>query len=218
MPSLKKNLNTIALTLIAAGLIGWIVWPQKKTLVVAIGALGFLALVAHIAFNLRSLKQSFQRKSFIYSGNLLLVVVLVLGIVGLLNYFLSKNNYRIDFTAAKLHSLSDQSVSVLGNLKSDIAFKCFFREGNYGRAAMENLLKIYAYHSGKIKYEFIDPDKNPGLVKRYDVTQDGTTVIEAGDKESRITTTTEEDITNALIKATRATKKIIYFLDRKSVV
>jgi len=213
MTSLKKNLNTIALTLIVAAVVGGIVWPQNKTLVVAIGALGLLALAAHIAFNLKSLKQSFRRKSFIYSGNLLLVVVLVLGIVGLLNYFLSKNNYRMDFTAAKLHSLSDQSVTVLKNLKADIAFKCFFREGNFGRAAMENLLKLYAYHSGKIKYEFIDPDKNPGLVKRYDVTQDGTTVIEAGDKESRITTTTEEDVTNALIKATRAAKKVIYFLE-----
>jgi len=213
MTSLKKSLNTIALALIAAAVVGGIVWPQKKTLVVAIGALGLLALAAHIAFSLKSLKQSFRRKSFIYSGNLLLVVVLVLGIVGLLNYFLSKNNYRMDFTAAKLHSLSDQSVTVLKNLKTDIAFKCFFREGNFGRAAMENLLKLYAYHSGKIKYEFIDPDKNPGLVKRYDVTQDGTTVIEAGDKESRITTTTEEDVTNALIKATRAANKVIYFLE-----
>ncbi|OGD16471.1 MAG: hypothetical protein A2V76_11160 [Candidatus Aminicenantes bacterium RBG_16_63_14] len=213
MKTLKKNLNAIALALIAAGLIGWIVWPQKKTLVLVIGALGLLALAAHIAWNIDSLKQGFRRKSFLYSGNLLLVVVLVLAILGLVNYFLSKNNYRADFTAAKLHSLSDQSVTVLKNLKTDIAFKGFFREGNYGRAAMENLLKLYAYHSGKIKYEFIDPDKNPGLVKRYDVTQDGTTVIEAGDKESRITTTSEEDVTNALIKATRAQKKIIYFLD-----
>ena len=213
MNSLKSNLNTIALALITSAIVGGIVWPQKKALVLVIGGLGLLALAAHIGFNLDSLKQSFRRKSFLYSGNLLLVIVLVLAILGLANYFLSKNNYRMDFTVAKLHSLSDQSVTVLKNLKTDIAFKCFFREGNYGRAAMQNLLKIYAYHTGKVKVEFIDPDKNPGLVKRYDVTQDGTTIIEAGDKESRITTTTEEDVTNALIKATRARKKVIYFLE-----
>jgi ABC-type uncharacterized transport system involved in gliding motility auxiliary subunit len=213
MDTLKKYLNTIALALISAGLVGWIVWPQRKALYLVIGGLGLAALAAHIALNLGALKQSFRRKSFLYSGNLLLVVVLVLAILGLANYFLSKNHYRMDFTAAKLHSLSDQSVTVLKNLKTDISFKCFFREGNYGRAAMENLLKIYAYHSGRIRSEFIDPDKNPGLVKRYDVTQDGTTIIEAGDKESRITTTSEEDVTNALIKATRAQKKVIYFLE-----
>jgi ABC-type uncharacterized transport system involved in gliding motility auxiliary subunit len=213
MDALKKNLNTAALVLISAGLVGWIVWPQKKTLALAVLGLGFVALAAYVALNRAALRQRFQRKSLLYSGNLVLIIVLVLAILGLANYFLSKHNYRMDFTAAKLHSLSDQSVTVLKALKTDIAFKGFFREGNYGRAAMENLLKIYAYHSARIHYEFIDPDKNPGLVKRYAVTQDGTTIIEAGDKESRITTTTEEDVTNALIKATRAQKKIIYFLE-----
>lgn len=213
MDTLKKSLNSIALALIAAAVVGWVFWPRKTTLLLVVGGLGLAALAAHVVLNLSSLKQGFRRKSFLYSGNLLLVVVLVAAILGLANYFLSKHNYRKDFTEAKLHSLSDQSVTFLENLETDIAFKCFFREGNYGRTAMQSLLEIYAYHSGRIKFEFIDPDKNPGLVKRYDVTQDGTTIIEIGDKESRITTASEEDVTNALIKATRAAKKVIYFLE-----
>jgi ABC-type uncharacterized transport system involved in gliding motility auxiliary subunit len=213
METIKKNLNTAALVLILAALAAWIVWPQKKAVIAALGLAGILTLFAYAALHLSSLKKGFHRKSLIYSGNTLLVVVIVLAILALANYFLSKHNYRVDFTAAKIHSLSDQSVTVLKNLRSDIAVKCFFREGNYGRAAMENLLKIYAYHSPRIKVEFIDPDKNPGLVKRYDVTQDGTTILEAGGKESRITSTSEEDITNALIKVTRAQKKVIYFLE-----
>lgn len=213
MNAVKDYLNTVALALLLATVAGWIVWPHKKTALLVVGLLGVLALAAHVVLNLSSLRQSFRRKSFIYSGNLLLIIVLVLAIVVLANYFLSKHNYRMDFTQAKLHSLSDQSVTVLKNLKADISFKCFFREGNYGRGTMEQLLKIYAYHSPRVKFEFIDPDKNPGLVRRYDVTQDGTTIIEAGDKEGRITSTSEEDITNALIKVTRAEKKVTYFLE-----
>jgi ABC-type uncharacterized transport system involved in gliding motility auxiliary subunit len=213
MNTLKKDLNTVALVLIAAGLAGWVVWPQWKTAALVVTGLGVLSLAAYIVLNRAALVQRFQRKSLLYSGNLVLIIVLVLAIVGLANYFLARHNHRWDFTAAKLHSLSDQSVTVLKALKSDVAFKAFFREGNYGRAAMENLFKLYAYHSPRVSYEFIDPDKNPGLVKRYDVTQDGTTIIEAGDKEGRVTTTTEEDLTNALIKATRAAKKVIYFLE-----
>jgi len=60
---------------------------------------------------------------------------------------------------------------------------------------------------------FIDPDKNPGLVKRYEISEDATTVFESRDKESRITSTTEEDITNAIIKVSREKKKVIYFLE-----
>ncbi|NTU51254.1 MAG: GldG family protein, partial [Candidatus Aminicenantes bacterium] len=213
MDALKKHLNEAAGIFLLAGLFGLVVWPHKRTAIIILLGLGLAALAAHVVLNWKALKQGFSRKAFLYSGNLLLIVLLVLAILGLANAFLSKHNYRADFTAAKLHSLSGQSVAVLKALKTDVAFKGFFREGNYGRAAMENLLKLYAYHSGHIKFEFIDPDKNPGLVKRYDVTQDGTTVLEAGDKEGRITTTSEEDVTNALIKVTRAEKKVIYFLE-----
>jgi ABC-type uncharacterized transport system involved in gliding motility auxiliary subunit len=131
----------------------------------------------------------------------------------IINYFFAKHHYRIDFTESKLHSLSDQSVSVLRALDDDVNIKLFFREGNYGRAGMEHLMEIYSYHSNKIKFEFIDPDKNPGLVKRYEIAEDGTTIFESGEKESRITSTTEEDITNAVIKITREGKKVIYFLE-----
>ncbi len=213
MDALKKHLNAVAGVLVAAGLVGWIVWPQRKTAALIVIALGLAALAVYVFLNRAALGAKLSRKALLYSGNTALIVVLVLGILGLANYFLARHNHRWDFTAAKVHSLSDQSISVLKALKTDVAFKGFFREGNYGRAAMENLLKIYAYHSPRVRYEFVDPDKNPGLVKRYGITQDGTTIIEAGDKEGRVTTTTEEDITNALIKATRAQKKVIYFLE-----
>ena len=213
MDILKKNLGFAAVVLILAALAAGMVWPYKIALLAALGGAGLLALVAYIVLNLPSLKQGFRRKSFIYSGNMFLVIVLVLAILVLANYFLSRHSYRVDLTAAKVHSLSDQSLSVLKNLKADVSIKGFFRMGNQSRAAMEDLLKIYAYNSPNIKAEFIDPDKNPGLVKRYDVTQDGTTVFEAGTQSSRITGVTEEDITNALIKVTRARKKVIYFLE-----
>jgi ABC-type uncharacterized transport system involved in gliding motility auxiliary subunit len=213
MEKIKQYLNYIALALIFLSLVSLRIWPHKKTIALILGVLGVVALAAYIILNLSVLKQSFKRKSFIYSGNLIFIVVLVLAILVLINYFSSRQHHRFDFTEAKLHSLSDQSIKVLKNLKDDVNAKCFFREGNIGQAKMENLLKIYNYHSKKIKYEFIDPDKNPGMVKRYDVTQDGTTIFESGDKESRITSSNEEDITNAIIKVSREKKKVLYFLE-----
>jgi ABC-type uncharacterized transport system involved in gliding motility auxiliary subunit len=213
METIKKYLNYIGLALIVLAVLSIRIWPYKKTVALVLMVAGVIALAVYVALNLSALKRSFSRKAFLYSSNLLLIVVLVLAIVVLLNYFLSRHHYRADLTEGKLHSLSDQSIQVVKNLNKDVLVKCFFRESNYSRAKMENLLKIYAYHSNKIKSEFIDPDKNPGLVKNYKIDQDGTTVFEYGDKENRITATTEEDITNALIKVTRAQKKVIYFLE-----
>lgn len=213
METIKKYLNYIGLALIFLALISLRIWPHKKTIALVIVILGVALLAVYIILNLSSLKRSFSRKSFLYSSNLLLIIVLVLAILVLLNYFFARHHYRLDFTESKLHSLSDQSIKVVKSLKQDVLIKSFFREGNMSRAKMENLLKIYAYHSNKIKYEFIDPDKNPGLVKRYDISQDGTTILESGDKENRITSTNEEDVTNAIIKISREKKKIIYFLE-----
>ena len=213
MEKIKQHLNYLALGLIFLALVSLRIWPYKKTIGLLLGLTGVACLAVYIILNLHILKQSFKRKSFLYSSNLLLVVILVLAILVLINYFLARHHHRFDFTEAKLHSLSDQSVKVLKNLKNDVNAKCFYREGNFNKANMENLLSIYNYHSKKMKYEFIDPDKNPGMVKRYDISQDATTIFECGDKESRITSSSEEDITNAIIKVTREKKKVIYFLE-----
>lgn len=213
MERIKKNLNYVALALIFLSLVSLRIWPYKRTIALVMGLLGVASLAIYIILNISSFKQSFKRKSFLYSSNLFLIVILVLAILVLVNYFFANRHYRLDFTEAKLHSLSDQSVEVLKNLKKDVKIKGFFREGNFSGAKMENLIKIYAYHSKKIKYEFIDPDKNPGLVKRYEISEDGTSIFESEDKESRITSSSEEDITNAIIKISREKKKTIYFLE-----
>ncbi len=213
MNLIKKSLNYISLSLLALAVIFLILLPQHKNVALILGLAGILLIVVYLVLNLAELKETLKKKSFLYSSNMFLIIILVLAILVLLNFFLARHHYRVDFTSAKIHSLSEQSISVVKNLRKEVQVKCFFREGNVSRQTMENILKIYAYHSPKIKYEFIDPDKNPGLVKKYDITQDGTTVFECGDKENRITTTSEEDITNALIKVTREKKKVLYFLE-----
>jgi len=213
METIKKYLNYIGLTLVVLAAITQWIWPYRKTLAIVMSLLGIAAIAVYVILNLSSLKRGFSRKSFLYSSNLLFIVVLVLGILILVNYFLARHHYRVDFTEAKIHSLSDQTVQVLKNLKADVQAKSFYTDGNYSRGRMENLLRIYSYHSTKLKYEFVDPDKNPSLVKAFNVTTDGTSILTSGDKENRITSATEEDITNAIIKVTREKKKAIYFLE-----
>ena len=213
MDKIKKNLNLIGLGLAVAGLAALRIWPQARIVGFVLAALGVAGIAAYFVLNAAQLKQGVKRRSFLYSSNALLLAVLVLGILVLLNVFFARHHKRFDFTESKLHSLSDPSIKVAAALKADITVKAFFREGNPSRARMEDLLKIYAYHSPKIKYEFIDPDKNPGLIKRYEITQDGTTIFESGDKDNRITAATEEEVTNAIVKVTRERKKTVYFLE-----
>ncbi len=213
MGKIAKHLQTIGFVLVFTALVVSQTWPAARPAPVLLAGLGFVSLAAHVFLHAGRLKQRMKRRAFLYSSNLLLIIVLVFGIVVVVNVLLSRHHQRFDFTEARVHSLSDQSTRVVKALKTDVTLKAFFREGNMNRARMEDLLKIYAYHSPRIKYEFIDPDKNPGLVKRYEVTDDGTTVLEAGDKDGRITGVAEEEVTNALIRVTREKKKTVYFLE-----
>ncbi len=213
MDKIKKHLNTIGLGLLVLSVIALKVWPVSKLLFLVLAVLGLAALAGYFVLHAGDLKPGLKRRSFLYSSNLLVMVVAVLAILVLLNFLGARHHLRLDFTESKLHSLSDQSIKVAKALKQDVLVKAFYRETDAGRRRMEDLLKIYAYHSPRVKYEFIDPDKNPGLVKRYEIAQYGTSVIECGDKDSRITTALEEDITNAVIKVTRAKKKTILFLE-----
>ncbi|GAH49780.1 unnamed protein product [marine sediment metagenome] len=72
MEKIKQYLNYIALALIFLSLVSLRIWPYKKTIALVLGLLGVTALAAYIILNLSVLKQSFKRKSFIYSGNLIL--------------------------------------------------------------------------------------------------------------------------------------------------
>ena len=166
MDNIKKNLNYIGITLIFAAFVLNRIWPYKKMFPYILFTLGIVSLLVYITLNLSLLKQGLKRKSFLYSSNLFMIVILVIGILVLINYIFSRYHHRFDFTEAKVHSLSDQSVTVLKNLENEIRIKSFFLEGNYQRNTLQYLMDNYTYHTSKIKHEFIDPDKNPGLVKK----------------------------------------------------
>ena len=131
MDIIKKNLNYIGITLIFAAFVFFRIWPYKKTGPYVLLAFGILSILFYIYLNLSLLKQGLTRRSFLYSSNLLVMVVLVFGILVLINYIFSKYHHRFDFTEAKVHSLSDQSVTVLKNLENEVTIKSFYLEGNY---------------------------------------------------------------------------------------
>ena len=147
-----------------------------------------------------------------YGSNTFIAVLIVLGILVTVNVLANRYHRRIDTTEGQFHSLSDQTVTLLGSLKVDVNVVAFFRDRD--RRDYERMLKEYAYHSSRFSYRFVDPDREPGERKRYRVEVEvyNTSVIEAGDREDRITSTEETDLTNAIARAIRGEDKVVYFL------
>ena len=179
-------------------------------------SLSSVALItgAYFLFAERKMVRTFiTSRSTIYSINSSVLIIVVLGILIFVNLLAYRHKHRFDFTEQSLYSLAPQTLKIISNLPREVKITGFFVPDSRNKMKVQNLLDGYLEKTGKIEITYINPDKNPAIVKRYGVTLDGTIVLESGEQETKVNTVNEESLTNALIKVTRDEKKKLYFLD-----
>ncbi len=157
-------------------------------------------------------KQSLLR-SLKYGANATVMTIIVLGIIIVVEAISSRHSVRWDMTSNQRFTLSEQTKNVVTGLENDVTVLAFYSVEQGDRVAFEDRLKQYAALSEHLKYEFVDPDKFPGRAKAYEIKTYGTIVLESGEKQEKIMLSSEEALTNALIKVTRDQKKIIYLVN-----
>jgi len=123
--------------------------------------------------NLKALfLESLQTKQVRYGGYAaLLTLSLVLGLM-LLNLIIQQFSPQVDLTRNKLFSLSEQTTKVLEGIKSPVTIYALWEPGKESRQVKE-VLEKYVAKNKNIRLEILDPDKNPGLIAKYDKTRKG---------------------------------------------
>jgi len=181
------------------GVINWI------TLVLGIGGLGYFLYDYYT-----NREKEFSKRNIQYGSNVVVQIVIVLGITALIAFITTRQHLRSDWTENKLYSLADQTDKVVNGLDKDVKILAFFRASEQKGA--EDILDEYAFRSGKLSYEFVDPDEKPQIARQYQVEQYNTVVVESGAKKEKIEELTEANLTNAIVKVTRDVEKTVYFL------
>ena len=144
--------------------------------------------------------------------NAAVAILALAAILVFLQTIVSRHSPRWDTTANKRFSLSAQTVRILDRLPRDVIFTCFFKEGAAGRQELSDQLRAFSAESPRIKYTFVDPDRDPVVARRYGLTRYNTIVVESGGSQEKIFDITEEKITNAILKVTRERRKTVYAL------
>jgi ABC-type uncharacterized transport system involved in gliding motility auxiliary subunit len=175
------------------------------------GLFGLFALIAYLSAGLEHLRGVVSERSTRYGANVLLGSFVFLAVLGLLNYISTRHHHRFDLTEQGVYSLSPQSINVVKNLQDDINIQAFVEGGI--NPDLRELLQSYAYASPKVKFEMIDPDRQPELAEKYHITAYNTVRFEYGKESTTISQPTEQAITNAIIKVTRTTQKTICFIE-----
>ena len=196
-----------AMVLIAVGIrFGF---PAKEQYAYYLAWGGLVAVLLYTLGQWREIAAVFQGRQARYGTLTGVSILVVLGILAALNYIGSRQNKRWDLTANKAFSLSDQSRTVLTKLDSPLQILVFAQEPDFPR--YQDKLKEYEYISKKISTEYVDPDKKPTVAKQNQVQQYGTIVFNYKGRTERVTSDSEQDITNGIIKVVTGQQKKVYF-------
>jgi ABC-type uncharacterized transport system involved in gliding motility auxiliary subunit len=146
------------------------------------------------------------------TGTLVFVALLVA-----LNVLVARFPKTWDATEAKVYTLTDKSLSVVGHLDKPVEILAFVAAGDRSRDEIEDLLKRYAERSRNLTYRVVDPEKEPQDADRYGVTQSGTLAARCGDETAVASvgatgTIGEGDVTTLILKVTRPGGRRIYAL------
>ena len=205
-----KNIASFGPALIIGGYLYYSVQNIWNLPVQIIFYAGLALTLLMVFFNMHRIRESFKLRSTQYGSNTVVVLLLVLGILGVVNYLGKKHHKRFDLTTAQIFSLSDQSNKVVKGLKGAVKILYFDKEPS---SQLNDLMAEYkGIDPSKIDFKTIDPWKEPGQAKEYGITRPKETIVAYGQKKEKVENLQEEAITNAILKVTREKNKVVYFL------
>jgi len=154
------------------------------------------------------------RRQARYGGNVLIMVLALLGILVVANYLIAKNTKQWDLTANKTNTLAPETIQTLQTMTGTVKALGFYTTAfASSQTTAKNLFEQYRVASGgKFTYEFHDPTGEPALANQYKITSDGTTILLMNGNQESITFASEDQIDGALVRLEHPAKRKVYFL------
>jgi len=172
---------------------------------------GLALVILYTIGQWREIADYFRRRNARYAAVASVSVLVVFGLLIAVNYLSSRRNKRWDLTANKQYSLSDQSVKLLKSVDSPVKVLVFDKETDFDR--YRTRLAEYEYQSGKkLAIDYIDPDKHPLEAKQYAIEKYGTIVLEYKERQEKVASDSEQDMTTSLMRVLNPQTKKVYFL------
>lgn len=192
-------------------IIVWIGIEGDETLKYALmSAFLFLSLIL-LLWGRKKVLPILKTQTFKNYSRELTTILLTLFIVLVINFLGVKNNYQMDMTSIKLHTLSQQTENILKLYEKPLKVRYISEKKNWGR--FEELLAKYQNLNPKFSYEFVDPNENPALVSQYNLKTEGSAIINYEESETYGAANSELKLTNLLIKLSRREDFLVCYDD-----
>jgi ABC-type uncharacterized transport system involved in gliding motility auxiliary subunit len=146
-----------------------------------------------------------------YAGYAAIYIIVILGVLGAINFLANRYDKSYDSTHNKQFSLSDQTMKVAKGLNTDVNMLYFGETPSFLSA--HDTLDRYSALSPHIHVQYIDPVRKPQQARAAGYRSDSPVIIEAGAKRESAKSLTEEEITGAMIRALKTGERNVCFLN-----
>ncbi len=203
-------LGLIGLISLFFGVTSWALVGQPEAYSIVHLSIGGALLITYLVSSFRDLGQLLSARSTRYGANMIVYSALFIALLAGINWLGVRYNQRIDLTEEGVFTLSPQARSVLEGLEQKLELQAFLEGGR--NPAVESTLRSFSSVSPRIQVKLVDPDQQPELTQKYGIRNYGTVRVQYGEQATSVDQPTEEALTNAIIKVTRGTTKVIYFV------
>jgi ABC-type uncharacterized transport system involved in gliding motility auxiliary subunit len=206
-------IGAVGVGLAVAGLIAYSLVPEKLWLVTLVEGSALACLIWFFVAHFDRLKSLSARRSTRMGANSVLMVALFLAILAIINFLAARHSVRWDFSENQNYTLAPETHRVLRGLTRDVNVTVFTREKDPGYQAYKERFDSYRQASPKLTVQFIDPERQPKVAQNYGITRTDIAIFESGPQSVRITSPAEVEITGALLRVSRDSKKRLVFLE-----
>jgi len=193
-------------TLLATALALQLVLGETLALTLAVAAAG-AGLAAAGGWALRAELGTLVRRR---RGELALYTAGVIGVLVVVAWLSVRFPLRFDLTESGRYSLSEPTVTMLKKLERPVHI-VFFNDPLM-RETVE-LYELMARQTPKVTVAFFDPVLNPAQARMHGVQFAGTAVMESEGRKLQVSSGSETDIANGILRVSRSATQRVCFLD-----
>ena len=209
-------LGILGILLGIGGMVAYSLRPDWLWAVTISEGLALACLVSFFVLHFETVKAFSGRRSTKMGLNSFLLVVLFTSILVILNFLAARHSIRWDLSENQNYTLAPQTYRVLRTLPRDVKITVFTREKDPGYQAFKERLESYRQASTKLSVEFIDPEKQPKMAQTYGIFRTDTAIFESNGQTIRVTSPSEIELTGALIRISKDSKKRVVFVEGHS--
>ncbi|HBR52640.1 MAG TPA: hypothetical protein DEA71_21495, partial [Nitrospira sp.] len=209
-------LGIVGILLGIGGMVAYSLRPDWLWAVTISEGLALACLVSFFVLHFETVKAFSGRRSTKMGLNSLLMIVFFTSILVIINFLAARHSVRWDLSENQNYTLAPQTYRVLRTLPREVKITVFTREKDPGYQVFKERLESYRQASTKLSVEFIDPEKQPKMAQTYGIFRTDTAIFESNGQTIRVTSPSEIELTGALIRISKDSKKRIVFVEGHS--